>query len=114
MFRLALTFLAFFVSSCSVINVSTDNKVHTYRKFGFVNLVQLPNSGAYTDTNFFGIGLSDSDFIVGYKGSKKLVLSDHKCAVFISKESKIDNSVLQYLKEINCNFIYLQGDKDND
>jgi len=95
------------ISSCSVIKVSSNDDVNITRKFGFVNVINAPNEGMYTEHYFLGIGLVDSDFVIGYQNAKKLSLPKDACAIFIDNKSKIKSSTLHYLKKINCTFIYL-------
>ena len=104
----------FLISSCSVIKVSTVDDVKIYRKFGFINVVSAPETGAYVDLNFVGIGIADDDLILGYKNSKTVIMPDDACTVFIDKKSDIDISIISYLKKRNCNFIYLQEESDNE
>jgi len=106
MIRLSfILYSTFFITSCSVINISTDDEV------GFLNVIQPPNTGAYVDLDFVGIGLVDNDFILGYKQSKNIVLPDNACTIFIDEKSHIDNTTLAYLKSANCIFIYMEKKK---
>ena len=114
MIRLLIIASIFWISSCSVIKVSTDDEVKIYREFGFINVVSTPETGAYVDLDFVGIGFADDDFILGYKNSKKVVMPKNACTVFIDKRSNIDDSTLDYLKKINCTFIYLNGELSNE
>lgn len=99
--------LVIWISSCSVIKVSSNDEVKISRKFGFVNVITAPNEGMYTNHYFFGIGLVDNDFVIGYQNSKKVIMPKDACTIFINKESNIENSTLNYLERINCTFIYL-------
>lgn len=114
MTRLLIVVSILWISSCSVIEVSTGNEVKIYREFGFINVVSIPETGAYFNLNFVGIGFADDDFILGYKNSKKIVMPENVCTVFIDKRSDIDNSILNYLKDVNCTFIYLNGELSNE
>jgi len=95
------------ISSCSVIKVSSNDDVNITRKFGFVNVITSPNEGMYTAHYFVGIGLVDNDFVIGYQNAKKLSLPKNACTIFIDNNSNIKFSTLNYLKKINCTFIYL-------
>lgn len=101
------------LSACSVIKVRTEDNVNIYRKFGFINTIEIPDSGTYVEMYFTGIGIVDGDLILGYKSSNKVLMYDNECTIFIDKNSKIDKSTAEYLKRVNCNFIYLhRGDSD--
>ncbi len=95
------------ISSCSVIKVSSNDEVNITRKFGFVNVINAPSEGMYTEYYFVGIGLVDNDFVIGYQNSKKLSMPKDACTIFIDNNSYIKSSTLNYLKKINCTFIYL-------
>lgn len=112
--RLLIIASAFLISSCSVMKISTDDEVKIYRKFGFINVVEPPEAGAYIDLDFVGIGLADNEFIIGYKNSKKVVMPKNACTVFIDKKSNIDDATLDYLKKVKCTFIYLNGELSNE
>jgi len=114
MTRLLIIASVLWVSSCSVLKVSTGVEVETYREFGFVNVVSSPETGAYVDFDFVGIGFADDDFILGYKNSKKVIMPNNACTVFIDERSNIDDHTLRYLKDINCTFIYLHGELSNE
>ena len=107
-----IIFLLFLIPlySCSIIKIHTKDSVETYRKFGFINFVETA-PGSYVELSFAGIGISDHDFVLGYKHSNIVLMSDNECTVFIDKKSKIDLSIIEYLTSMNCNFIYL--DKEN-
>jgi len=114
MIRLLIIASIFWLSSCSVIKVSTDDEVKIYREFGFINVISTPETGAYVELDFVGIGLADDDFIIGYKNSIKVIMPENACTVFLDKSSNIDNSTINYLKNINCTFIYLNGELSNE
>lgn len=93
--------------SCSIVNIDHDGKqVDFKRKFGFVNVVTLNQSNAIVDTKFLGVGVTNGDFIAGFKSSKDVILSTDECVVFITENSQIDSDVLTQLKEVGCKFIY--------
>jgi len=114
MSRLLIFSSIFLISSCSVMKVSTNGEVKIYREFGFINVVNMPENGSYVDLDFVGVGFTDDDFVIGYKNSKKVVMPKNGCTVFIDKKSSIDGSTLDYLKKINCTFIYLNGELSNE
>lgn len=112
--RLLLIASILWISSCSIIKVSTEDEVKIYRKFGFINVISTPETGAYVDLDFVGIGFTDNDLIIGYKNSKKIVMPENSCTVFIDQKSYISNQTLSYLKDVNCTFIYLNGEINNE
>jgi len=114
MVRIIIIALSLCTTSCSVIKVYTNEEVDVYRKFGFINVVDISNAGAYVDLNFLGVGVSDNDFMLGYKISKKVILSGDSCTIFIDQTSVVDGAILDYLKSINCNFIYLQEELSDE
>ncbi len=114
MIRLFILIALLSMNSCSIVKVHTKDDVKIYRKFGFVNIVELPSSGSYVDLNFSGIGYVDDDIVLGYKSSKKSTMQGDGCLIFVDKKSSIKHSILKYLKEINCNFIYAEGDSNDD
>lgn len=109
MYRVLIIISLLSISACSVITVNTEDSVKIHRKFGFINVVETPNSDAYVELNFVGIGFVDDDWVMGYKSSNKVVMQDDECTVFINDDTEIDSSVVKYLKMVNCNFIYLHG-----
>jgi hypothetical protein len=114
MIKLLILISLLSITSCSIVEVHTKDDVKIYRKFGFVNIVELPSSGSYVDLNFSGIGYVDDDLVLGYKGSKKTTMQGDGCLIFVDKKSSIKHSILEYLKEINCNFIYVEGENNDD
>ncbi len=114
MIRLIVLSPLLMLLSCSVIRVSTMEDVKVYRKIGFFNVIDPPDTGAYVESSFVGIGFADDDLVLGYKKSKTVVLQDDFCTVFIDEKSAIEISVVSYLKSLNCNFIYAQGEPVNE
>ena len=105
--------VVFLLSACTVVNIHSENETRTYRKFGLVDVIDSDGVGTYVELDFIGIGFVDKDFVIGYKSSKQFFMEDDSCVVFIDKKSHINQSVMLSLKEVNCNFIYTQGETND-
>ena len=92
------------ISACTSVHIHTRGEIVHERYLGFINVLQ-PESSSRVETTFYGLGVSNKNFVAGYLHEEMLLLSDDECAVFLDNESEVSENLVEQLVELDCKWI---------